>query len=155
MSPKQTPKHPKATTADVSPLTVVALCDALHVAGITLTASRDGLFAAPRSGITPDMAEAIRAHKASLVRALDRLGPVTPFPCSYCALDFVSLAGQHCGTCATLVGQPLRVDPDSTEERLLLRAIERRQTPENCGHPSQLVPQSGTWDGLGRVGNVA
>jgi hypothetical protein len=116
------------TTTAVRPLSPAALCLALVNANVTLTASRDGLAASPRSEVTTDIAESIRAHKPSLRRALFGQGPITPFPCAFCGLDFVSIAFTNCPTCEQLLDRPMRFSANSTEERSFLVDLEKRST---------------------------
>lgn len=147
---------PTPTSAPILPvlsvLSVPALCTALDAADVTISASREGLNVSRRSGLAPEIIASIRAHKASLMRALMALGPITPFPCAFCSHDFVSIRGQKCSTCSVLMRKPMRFEPGSSEESLFVHALDkRRKSQNNRDEPSR----STAWDGLGRVGSVA
>lgn len=143
--------RPAAVPTAVRPWSPAVLCAALEAANVTLTSSRDGLVASPRSGVTGEMADGIRQYKASLKRALFGMGPVTPFVCGFCQLDFVSIRGQRCTTCVQLIGQPFRFAPGSSEESQFLHVLAKRDTSQNdCDQLSQ----GKKWESSGTVANL-
>lgn len=113
-------------------LSIEALCDALSAQSVTLTVHKVRgesvrILASPAQSVTPEMADAIRLRKALLVSALSGMGPITPFPCSFCGLDFVSIRGDRCRTCAHNAAKPLRFSVETSEERLFLLTLEKRE----------------------------
>lgn len=120
----------KADPVQPTPLmSVEELCAALRTGGFVLTAeSRTTLSLRPRAGCTEAMAKAIQRYKHRLTIALFDQPPTTPHACGYCGSEFVLEPGSVCKWCATIIGKPLRMKPNSPEERAFLSAWEARQS---------------------------
>ncbi|MBT9260213.1 MAG: hypothetical protein KM310_10780 [Clostridiales bacterium] len=107
-------------------MTAAELLRELHRRGVRITA-HDGRFRceAPRGTITPDLVEAMRQHKAELMRLLARLEHVPTVPTAYRILvDGRAVAEAHTKDEAVIAFDKTIHDIGPTENQVVVELVD-------------------------------